>query len=136
MSTVNDPFQAAMLATLNYPNPPAGIAAILVNVGGHTPAVVHIDLHDGQERVFKFKDGELTYTSSDNGKTLRMVSPEDSLQPKELTDYDRVRTDQVVIEHLQRGNVISAIKRAREITRLGLKESKDLIDTIRRNDGY
>lgn len=134
--TVNDDFTSRMLASLSYPNPPAGIAAILINVGAKEPVIIHVDLHDGTDRVFHFDQGEVWFSTPDKPH-ISMVSPLDSLQPKvPTTPEEIIRASPQVMQYLTPGNAkkIQAIKETRSILGLGLKEAKDLIDDICQKD--
>lgn len=135
--TVNDDFTAQMLSSLTYPNPPAGIAAILINVGAKDPVIIHIDLHDGTPRVFTFDNGEVSF-KTDTKPVVSLVSPLDSLQPKvPTTPEEIIRASPVVMQYLQPNNLkkIQAIKEVRSLLSLGLKEAKDEVDMICQKDG-
>lgn len=134
--TVNDEFTQRMLSSLTYPNPPAGIAAILINVGASEPVIIHVDLHDGTPREFKFDNGEVSF-KTDTKPKVSLVSPLDSLQPKvPTTPEEIVRASPQVMQYLTPGSAkkIQAIKETRSLLGLGLKEAKDLIDSICQKD--
>lgn len=135
--TVNDEFTERMLASLTYPNPPAGIAAILINVGANEPIIIHVDLHDGTPRVFTFDNGTVSF-KTDTKPVVSLVSPLDSLQPKvPVTPKEIIRATPHVMQYLPMGGVkkIQAIKEVRSLLNLGLKEAKDLVDEICQEDG-
>lgn len=131
--TVNDPYYARMLDSLTYPNPPAGFAAILINVGATEPVIIHVDLHDGTPREFKFDSGEVSF-KTDIEPVVTMASPLDSLQPKmpylPNTPEGRVRANKTIMQYLIDNKKIQAIKEVRTQERMGLKEAKDLVDQI------
>lgn len=131
--TVSDPYYQRMLDSLTYPNPPAGFAAILVNVGAEEPVIIHIDLHDGKPREFKFENGEVSY-KTDVEPVMSLISPLDSLQPKvpylPNTPEGRVRANGNIMNLLATQKKIQAIKEVRSQEGIGLKEAKDLVDKI------
>lgn len=129
--TVSDPLYDQMLASLKYPNPPAGFVAILVNTGGDEPIVIHVDVHDGIERNFRIADGQVTF-KVDTKPEMTLISPEDSLQPKvpPPTPEGRVRANSMIMSCIFGNKKIQAIKEIRSLEGLSLKDAKDLCDAI------
>lgn len=130
--TVSDEFTNRMLSSLTYPNPPAGIAAILVNVGATEPIIIHVDLHDETPRTFTFDGGTVSW-KTDSKPVVTLVSPLDSLLPKvPITPKEIVRASPQVMQYLNKNAIrkIQAIKEARSLLNFGLKEAKDIIDEI------
>lgn len=148
MPPTNDPSYQAMLQSLKYPNPPAGVAVILVNVGEDEPVAIHIDLDDGVKRTFSFAQGEITMGQVVDPQTL--VSSLHTMLPErplafgiaatgpDLTPEGKVRASKQVMQYLDPNNMkkIQAIKEARSLTGLGLKEAKDLVDKICQDQGW
>lgn len=52
------------------------------------------------------------------------------MEPQAMPDLD-VASDAEVRESIERGNLIQAIKRVRELTGVGLKEAKDYVEALR-----
>lgn len=136
---VPDPLQRALLNQLEYPNPPAGYAVVLVNVGESEPVALHIDLYTGVETTAKFQLGEVVVSNATVFGQFISV-PETVLttaantKPKPRTLVEHIMANTYIMDLIKTdGKIIQAIKETRAMyAGTGLKEAKDAVDEVRR----
>ncbi|MDP2341937.1 MAG: ribosomal protein L7/L12 [Deltaproteobacteria bacterium] len=84
-----------------------------------------------RDEVQSLRSSAIASPSSSSFVSAPFPSYPSSSSPQSFaTDDDRMRADPEVMEHIRGSRKINAIKRVRELTGLGLKDAKDLVERL------